>query len=100
MVLTTGLRLLLTNARLISSNTRYMHGTIRRVNMVELISPPITVMARGDHRLACSLLSSAIGRRAKTVVQVVIIIGLNLSCEAFIVACIKVIMLPFLSLFI
>ena len=45
--------------------------------MVELKRPPITVMANGLQRLACSVVSAAIGRSPKSVVHVVIIIGLK-----------------------
>ena len=56
----------------------YIAGTTKRVSIVELARPLITVIASGDHRLALSLLSRANGRKPRIVVEVVINIGLNL----------------------
>ncbi len=50
--------------------------------MVELMRPPITVIARGLQRLDPSCVLIAIGRRPKSVVMVVMRIGLSLSLEA------------------
>lgn len=67
---------------LISSKIIYTLGTIRRVKSVEDVRPPITVIARGLHRLEPSSLLMAMGKSPRIVEIVVMKIGLNLSLDA------------------
>ena len=69
-----------------SSKIMYALGTIKSVKIVELVSPPITVIASGLQRFEPSCVLIAIGRRPRSVVEVVINIGRNLSREAKIIA--------------
>ena len=64
---------------------------INKVKIVELNNPPITVTAKGLHKLAESLFPKAKGAKPKTVESVVIKIGRNLSVEALRTALIFVI---------
>jgi hypothetical protein len=65
-----------------SSKTMYTLGTIMSVKMVELVSPPITVIESGLQRLDPSCVLIAIGRRPRSVAMVVISIGLKRSLDA------------------
>ncbi len=68
------------------SEATYTLGTMRRVRTVELIRPPLTVIANGLHRFDPSCVLIAIGNRPRSVVMVVIRIGLSLSLEAINIA--------------
>ena len=66
----------------ISSEIMYAFGTINKVNTVEEVRPPITVMASGLHRLDPSWVLIAMGKSPRSVVAVVINIGLKRSRDA------------------
>ena len=76
----------LVNHILRSSETIYALGTMSKVKMVEEVRPPITVIAKGLQRLEPSSVPAAMGNNPKSVVMVVIRIGLSLSLEAMIMA--------------
>lgn len=65
-----------------SSDIIYAFGTIKRVNIVEEVSPPMTVIANGLQRLDPSCVLMAIGKSPKSVVAVVINMGRKRSRDA------------------